>query len=44
MKDEFIIESMAESDNSRVTGQQLEYPYGKLFAFSSRYTALKFLM
>jgi len=26
----FVIESMAEADDSRVTNQQLEYPYGKL--------------
>jgi len=28
-KETFVIESMAEADESRVTNQQLEYPYGK---------------
>ena len=30
-KDLFIIENMAEADNSRVNNQQLEYPYGNVW-------------
>jgi len=29
-KDAFVIESMAEADNNRVSKQQLEHPYGNV--------------
>jgi len=29
-KDEFIIKNMAEADSSRVSNQQMEYPYGNV--------------